>query len=333
MFFLYSFLLTIGFLILRRVLFFRKNMRRVCGSDSENLPDFEQKVNPLLWLHCVSVGETNAARPLVKQIREKFPEYQLVVSNTTLTGQTLAKEIFAADAKLIFYFPFDWKFTVHRALNKIKPNVVLLMETEIWFNFVREAKKSGAKVVLVNGRLSEKSANRYALIRRTMQRVLHYFDLMLMQGQKDAKRMLGLGSRGTKISVTGNIKFDQEFDETESDLTKELRQAFCRFKRRAADRRGQHARAGRILDSRRFQESLEKFDAGKYCRVLMLVPRHPERFAEVANLIKATGFEWAKRSETASPKDKISGNYSARQHRRTAFAVCLWRKLFLSAAV
>ncbi len=303
MFLLYSFLLTAGFLVLLpRFLFQKKyaaNFRERFGC----LPDFDAEGKPVIWLHCVSVGETNAARPLVKELVENFPEYTLVVSTTTLTGQTLAREIFSKDAALVFYFPFDWKFSVRRALNKIKPKVVLLMETEIWFNFVREAGKSGAKVVVVNGRLSEKSASRYALIQKTMQRVFHYVDLMLMQGQKDAKRMLGLGTRGTKIRVTGNIKFDQPFDETESDLTRRFQNRFGVSKDApliiaASTHRPEESL---ILDA---FNKLHKNSKSEKLPRLMLAPRHPERFAEVENLIKDAKFDWVKRSEPASTRDK-----------------------------
>ncbi len=176
MFFFYSFLLTVGFILLLPRFLFQKKYAAGFRERLGHLPNFDAEGKSVIWLHCVSVGETNAARPLVRELKENFPEYKLVVSTVTLTGQTLAREIFANDAALVFYFPFDWKFSVRRALNRIKPNVVLLLETEIWFNFVREAGKSGAKVAIVNGRLSEKSANRYALIPKTMQRVLHYVD-------------------------------------------------------------------------------------------------------------------------------------------------------------
>ncbi len=150
-----------------------------------------------------------------------------MVSTTTLTGQTLAKEVFKDDAELVFYLPFDWKFTVRRALRHIKPRVIILMETELWFNFIRESNKSGAQVFIANGRLSEKSVKRYGLIPKTMRRVLHRVDLALMQTNADMQRLLGLGSRGTKVRVTGNIKFDQHYDSSESDLTKYLRARFA----------------------------------------------------------------------------------------------------------
>ena len=140
-------------------------MRRDFGRGSDNFPIFEQNEKPVLWLHCVSVGETNAALPLAKEILKNFPEYRLVVSTTTKTGQKLAKKIFKDLAELVFYFPFDWRFSVRRALRHIQPKAVLIMETEIWFNFLRETHKSGAKIAIVNGRLSEKSCSGYLYIK------------------------------------------------------------------------------------------------------------------------------------------------------------------------
>ena len=302
MFFLYSFLLTVGFIVLLPRFLFQVKYAAGLRQRFGKLPDFQSSGKPVLWLHCVSVGETNAARPLVKKLKDHFPEYALVVSTTTRTGQNLAKEAFAKDAEFIFYFPFDWKFTVHRVLKKIKPSVVLIMETEIWFNFVREAHKTGVKVFVVNGRLSEKSVSRYAWIPKTMRRVLHHIDLALMQSSTDAKRLLGLGSRNTKVKVTGNIKFDQAFDDAESELTKYLRMRFAV----SADAplivaASTHAPEERLL-LQAFRETWK--NSGGNLPRLMIAPRHPERFAEVEKLVKESGFEWAKRSANESSADK-----------------------------
>jgi 3-deoxy-D-manno-octulosonic-acid transferase len=302
MFFLYSFLLSVAFVVLLPRFLFQKKYATGLRQRFAHLPDFQATDRPVMWLHCVSVGETNAARPLVKELKKNFPDYRLVVSTTTQTGQNLAKEVFKEDAELIFYFPFDWKFTVRRVLRKIKPRVVLIMETEIWFNFVREAHKSGAKIFIVNGRLSEKSVNRYSWIPNTMRRVLHHIDLALMQSGADSKRLLGLGTRNTKVKVTGNIKFDQSYDDTESALTKELRARFAVSKDAplivAASTHAPEERW--ILQA--FKETRKNSKANT--PRLLIAPRHPERFAEVEALIKASGFVWAKRSAETSSRDE-----------------------------
>lgn len=304
MFFLYSFLLTIGFLIFLPRFLFQKKYRASFSQRLGNLPDFEAEGKPVVWLHCVSVGETQAARPLVKELLENFPGYQLVVSTTTLTGQNLAREVFKDEASLIFYFPFDWKFTVRRVLRKIQPSAVLLMETELWFNFIREAAKSGANVVIVNGRLSEKSAGRYRWISKTLRRVLHYVEMALMQTKADAKRLLALGDRNTKIKVTGSIKFDQSFEQAESDLTQKFRERFAVSNDAplivAASTHSPEEKY--ILDA---YKSVYKTMTDRLPR-LMIVPRHPERFDEVADLIKQTGFEWTRRSENPALRDRTA---------------------------
>lgn len=308
MFFLYSLLLTIGYLLLvPRFLFDWTRKGKYAAGVWQRLgylPEFERGEKPVLWLHCVSVGETQAARPLVKKILENFPEYRLVVSTTTNTGQKLAEEIFAGDAELVFYFPLDWKFTVRRALQKIKPSVVLLMETELWFNFLRESYRGGAKISIVNGRLSEKSVNRYLRIGKFMHLVLHYVDLALMQANQDAKRISQLGIRAGKIKVTGNIKYDLRFDETESELTKQLRRRF-NFTEDAPLIVAASTHASEEAWILQAFKAVWKNSESNLPR-LLIAPRHPERFAEVEKLIRDSGFDWAKRSEKPSDRDKTA---------------------------
>ncbi len=263
------------------------------------LPEFEQNGKPVIWLHCVSVGEANAARTLVEEIRRHFPEYRLIVSTTTKTGQNLAETIFKNKAETIFYFPFDWCFSVRRALVNFKPNIVLLMETELWFNFIREAGKSGAVVAIVNGRLSEKSFRRYFYIKNFMRRVFNRVDLALMQTPADAKRLAKLGIRGNKVKITGNIKFDQHFEN--SELTEIFRRRFAV----SADAPLIVAASTHAPEERRILEAFKqiwKSEPEKLPR-LLIAPRHPERFAEVAGQIGKTGYNWVRRSEKESEQD------------------------------
>jgi 3-deoxy-D-manno-octulosonic-acid transferase len=302
MFFLYSFLLTIAFILLSPLLLIRSG-KYLSGFWQRLgfLPKFDAGGKPVIWLHCVSVGETQAARPLVHEIVHAFPNHKLVISTTTRTGQKLAREVFKDSAALVFYFPYDWKFSVRRALRKIKPNVVLLMETEIWFNFIREAGKSDVKVAIVNARLSERSATRFKWISNTFKRVFHYVNLVLAQTPADATRFLAFGIRGTKVKVTGNIKFDQQFNESENKLTGEFRERFgISPDAPLIIAASTHAPEEKLI-LHAFKE-VWKNSTDKLPR-LLLVPRHPERFAEVSQTIKETGFIFAKRSENPSPRD------------------------------
>lgn len=301
MYFLYSFLFAIGFILMSPV-FLLKKEKYAAGFWQRLgfLPEFEKDTRRVVWLHCVSVGETNAARPLVDEIKRQFPTHRLIVSTTTKTGQNHARNIFKGKAEEIFYFPFDFRFAVRRALRRFAPDAVLLVETELWFNFLREANKSGARLAIVNGRLSEKSFRNYSYISKFIRRGLSYIDLALMQSNRDAKRLMALGAHPGKVKVTGNIKFDQSFEQ--SDLTEVFRARFAIAKDAplilAASTHAPEERW--ILEA--FRKVWKDF-SGNLPR-LLIVPRHPERFAEVAEIIGETGFEWVRRSENPSEKDK-----------------------------
>lgn len=305
MFFLYSFLLTIAFIILSPLLIFQSG-KYLAGFLQRlgRLPKFDSQGKPVIWLHCVSVGETQAARPIVTALRQNFPTHKLVVSTTTRTGQKLAKEVFKDEADLVFYFPFDWRFSVRKAFKRIQPEIVLLMETEIWFNFIREAGKKGIKIAIINGRLSEKSANRFKWIKNTFRRVFHYVDLASMQTPADAKRLLSFGIRGTKVKTTGNIKFDQIISQAETKLTEEIKLRFDINK----DAPLIIAASTHSPEEKLILEAFKILwkNSSEVLPRLMLVPRHPERFTEVAQNIKETGFTWVKRSENPSARDKTA---------------------------
>ncbi|MEO8650121.1 MAG: 3-deoxy-D-manno-octulosonic acid transferase [Acidobacteriota bacterium] len=308
MFFLYSILLTAGFIVLLpRFIFDALFNGKYAGGFVERLgfiPKFDALGRPVVWIHCVSVGETNAARPLIEQIHKEHPEISLVISTTTATGQTLAREVFKDTADLIFYFPFDWRSTVNRTLKRIHPAAVLLVETEIWFNFIREASRSGARVAIVNGRLSERSFQRFRFIPRFIRRVLSYLDLAVMQDEADAKRMTSLGLHASKIKVTGNIKFDLELGGAESERTEELRSRFSVSPETpliiaASTHQPEEAW---ILEA---FKNIRDSGNGPMPR-LIIAPRHPERFAAVAEIIQRSGFTWARRSGTVSTHDKTA---------------------------
>ncbi len=306
MYFLYSILLTVGFIVLLPRFIFDAFFKGKYAAGFKQrfgfLSSFQADGKKVIWLHCVSVGEANAARPLVQKIKEKLPDARLIISTTTRTGQELARGVFADIADLVFYFPFDWKSTVRRSLRHLKPSVVLLMETEIWFNFIRETNKSGARIAIVNGRLSERSFNRYSKIKKFMKRVLGYLDLALMQENADATRLMSLGIRASKVRVTGNLKFDHDLNEQETDSTARFRQQFC-ISREAPliIAASTHAPEEKwLLDAFK-----EVWKTSNDCLPrLLIAPRHPERFDEVAELIENTGFTWGRRSDPDASRDK-----------------------------
>jgi len=308
MYFLYSTLLTVASIVLLPRFIFDAIVKGKYSAGFKQrlgfVPKFESPGKKVVWLHCVSVGETNAARPLAIQIKQQFPDTSLIVSTTTRTGQELAGTAFADIADLVFYFPFDWKSTVRRSLKRLSPSVVLLMETEIWFNFIRETDRNHCKVAIVNGRLSARSFKRFNYVRRFMQRVLSHLDLALMQDKAGAKRIMGLGMPASRVRVTGNLKFDHDLDKHETGLTTELRERF-----------GVTPTAPLIIAASTHSPEenwvVEAFRATWKSSTnglprLLIAPRHPERFQEVAELIKKSGFTWVRRSEQPSNRDKTA---------------------------
>lgn len=273
-------------------------------------PEINHDGRKVIWLHCVSVGETNAASPLVDQLISKFPGHRLVISTTTKTGQELAQKLFGEKAEAVFYFPLDFKFSVRTALKAFRPSVVLLMETEIWPRFFREARLFGAKVVIVNGRLSARSFARYNRIGFFIKDVLSNAELALMQGDADAERMSLLGMATSKVRVTGNIKFDQPIS-GEYELTEEFRSRFGLSDENplivAASTHDPEE--GWVLEA--FAKL--RLDESARASRLLIAPRHPERFEAVDAMIRSVGrttltntqpLEYVRRSHPPSAEDK-----------------------------
>jgi 3-deoxy-D-manno-octulosonic-acid transferase len=253
---------------------------------------------PVIWLHCVSVGETQAARPLAKRLKQQFPQHDLVVSTITRTGQTLARDVFRNQAVRIFYFPFDWRWTVRRALKAVNPAVVLIMETELWPNFLRECSKRRIPVALVNGRISRQSYRRYRLISFFLRRVLSSLTIAVMQSEADAERLKALGMREEGLFTAGNLKFDAELAGELTTKTEELRKRFA-FEASAplVLAASTHAPEEQII-----LESIQKLRQKQPVR-LMLAPRHPERFNEVAGLLQKSGLSWTRRTNPPNAND------------------------------
>lgn len=310
MYFIYSLLLGLGFLILlpRFLIDAFRHGKYVAGfrerlGSLSPLPNNEVDDRPVIWIHCVSVGESQAARPLVQSIRGQYPNHRIAISTITLTGQNLAREIFKHDAEKVFYFPFDWRWTARRSLNAIHPDAVLVMETELWPGFLRECKKQQIPVALVNGRLSEQSFRRYRVIRGFMKRILSSLNLAIMQTEADAGRLRALGMNADNTFVSGSLKFDAGTISVTDSLTTEFR---ARFKLTDESplilAASTHAPEERIiLDA--FNHVVGKSESRPR---LMIVPRHPERFAEVAALIGSSGFRWTRRTAPAKAADEQS---------------------------
>ncbi|HKV27113.1 MAG TPA: 3-deoxy-D-manno-octulosonic acid transferase [Candidatus Acidoferrales bacterium] len=187
---------------------FRERMGHLPGAFARGAAD-----HSAIWVHAVSVGEVLAATPLIQGLKDRFPNRQIFVSTTTATGQRVARErIHSADG--VFYFPFDWAGTVRRDFERLKPGLVVILETEIWPNFMREADRADIPVVFANSRISERSFRRFRRfeppIGAFFSRVLHNAELFLAQSSEDAQRLKEMGAPADRIEVSGNMKYDHE---------------------------------------------------------------------------------------------------------------------------
>jgi 3-deoxy-D-manno-octulosonic-acid transferase len=307
MYFIYSLLLSLGFLALlpRFLVDAFRHGKYVAGFCERlgSLSQLSRNGRPVVWVHCVSVGEAQAARPLIRGIKERFPDYLIAVSTITRTGQILARDIFKNEAARVFYFPLDWRWVVRRVLKTVKPNAVLVMETELWPNFLHECKQQRIPVVLVNGRLSEQSFRRYRLIKVFMTRVLSSLTLASMQTAADANRIRALGMRRDRILITGNLKFDAGTKPTTDSVTTEFRNRFSLTGESRLILAASTHDPEEVIILNSFRQVLSRSQLKPR---LMIAPRHPERFREVEDLVKASGLRWVRRSAPLTAADQAA---------------------------
>lgn len=248
-----------------------------------------------IWLHGCSVGEVLAAQPLAFHLRRRFPSARIVVSTTTLTGQALARERFAEYGG-VFYFPFDWPSAVRRVLDHVKPTLVVLLETEIWPNLLRECRSRRIPVIMANGRISQRSFRRYRLVKGFLRRVLEGYSLFIMKADEDAERIRALGAPTSKVVVGGNLKYDRDVVEKGrlDSIAKNL------------DHLLRLSQGPPLIVAGSTHEGEEPIVLGALRQIrrhpdlrqvrLLLAPRHPERFDEVATMVERSGFTVVRRS-------------------------------------
>jgi 3-deoxy-D-manno-octulosonic-acid transferase len=250
----------------------------------------------VIWVHAVSVGETRAAVPLLRALKAAYPQSALLLSNVTETGHAIAGGLKDVDVRL--FFPFDLSWVVRRALAQIKPSLIVIVETEIWPNFVRLARQDGIPVLLVNGRISDRSYPRYRRARWLLRPILERFSAFCMQTQQDAERIRGMGAPPERVEVTRNLKFDMQATVPDPAAAASLRQSL-RLSDRASIWVAGSTHAGEeevVLDV--YQQLLAEGRA----LVLVLVPRHPERCRGVGEMLSGRGIPFVLRTavETAS---------------------------------
>jgi len=243
-----------------------------------------------LWLHAVSVGEVNLLAPLVDRIAQQWPDWQCVLSTTTAAGMAVARKKYPHLS--VFYCPLDFSWATARAMRRIRPNLLVLAELELWPNLISAARRHGAKVAVVNGRLSQRSYCGYRLIRPLAAQMLRQIDLIAAQDQTYAERFRALGARPECVHVTGSMKYDGAQTDRNNPAT-------ARLKRLAGlddDDIVLLAGSTQVEEEIAVLEVFRRLSADYRRLRLIIVPRHPQRFEAVARWLDDSGYRWQRRS-------------------------------------
>lgn len=256
---------------------------------------------PVIWLHCVSVGETRAAEPLVKALLLQYPNHQILLSHTTPTGRATSKTLFGDSVNRV-YLPYDVPFAVKRFLKYFSPTIGVLLETELWFNLIAECKKLDIPLLLINARLSEKSMRGYQKIPKLLNECFNNLTTIAAQTQQDAERLKNLGAKN--IDVFGNLKFDVRPPQNATKQGQLLRNLIGQDRPvflAASTRDDSNINEEELILQTLAQAKIENL-------ITIIVPRHPQRFDEVAALLTKKGWAFERKStleRAPSAKTKI----------------------------
>ena len=242
-----------------------------------------------IWIHAVSFGEVQAAQPLIEHLLRQHPTKPILVTTTTPTGKQRLHSLFPERVTHL-YTPYDLYSIMARFLDRVSPHLVIVMETEIWPNMLRACEERGIDVVLANARLSERSARGYARLGKFTRTTLSRFTAISAQSEADARRFRALGANKSRVRVTGSIKFDTRLPSSLLDKTEVLRRLWGTHRSVWVAASTHEGEDEQVLDAHR--AVLRQCPSA----LLVLVPRHPERFDRVAALVKKQGFDLARRS-------------------------------------
>ncbi len=251
-------------------------------------PHLPETCGRAIWLHAVSVGEVLSCQQLVRQLRNRFPGVKLLVSTTTPAGQEMAREKLGSWVDGVFYAPLDLPFAVRATMRRVRPRLLVVAETEIWPNLFREAKRHGAGLMMVNARISDRSAGRYRLLRFFFRRVLRLPDVILAQSGTDRHRLIQAGAPHDNVQVSGNLKFD--VDAGEAPPPQAVKAMLKRLRPEAVVLAG----STREGEEQFVLEAFRRLSAQRL--LLILAPRHPRRAGEVAKLLEQAGCPFLRRS-------------------------------------
>lgn len=248
---------------------------------------------PVIWLHAVSVGETRATVSLVTKLRTAYPDHQILLTHTTPTGRATSEQLYG-DEVLRVYLPYDYPFAVRRFLRHFQPKIGILMETEIWFNLIHEGHAAGVPMLLLNARLSDKSAKGYARFASLTRSALCSLAAVAAQTPDDASRLTALGARN--VTVMGNLKFDIAPPPAMLALGRDLRAQF-----------GTQRPVFLAASTREGEEALllDAWQASGLAALLVIVPRHPQRFDEIAGMLTKRGLRYQRRSENRAVESDV----------------------------
>ena len=256
----------------------------------QSLPAQRDPAAPLIWIHAVSVGETVAATPLVKQLRHDYPTHQILITTTTPTGSARVVELFG-DTVLHAYLPYDTAGAMRRFVKKFQPCLLILMETELWPNLIHACHRREVPVVLANARLSARSARGYRRFAGLTRPMLKKLELIAAQSDEDADRLIAAGADSEDVRVTGSLKFIVEVDYS-APLAAGVFDVINESERLVII-----ASSTRVGEEEKVLSAFERVLSSHPSTLLLLVPRHPERFDEVAKLVQARGLSLGRRSE------------------------------------
>ena len=271
---------------------YRQRWQERLGIYTDKTP---HRVRPL-WIHAVSVGETLAIVPLVKLIQERHPQLPIVMTTMTPTGAERVEAIFA-DSVTHYYCPYDLPCALQRFLHKVNPVGCVIVETELWPNLVNACSTSNVPLLVANARLSARSAKGYARFAKIAEQMLRQIDLIAVQNETDAQRFLKLGLPESSMQVTGSIKFDVVVPEGAERLAMALRELWGKNRPVLIGASTHEGEETMLLNV--YKQLLDRFPE----LLLVLVPRHPERFTPVAEQIKSLGLKCARRSLGQQPNE------------------------------
>ena len=249
---------------------------------------------PVIWVHAVSVGETIAAAPMVRRLLGRNPNATILLTAMTDTGLAQAQKMFGNQVQYA-YVPYDTPGAVKRFLARVQPRILVIMETEIWPNLISQSRRAGVPVFLINARLSERSARGYERIRSLARPIMQSISWVAAQADQDAARFRRIGVATDKIAVTGSVKFDVDIEPRVREQAKRLRQQIGTRPVWIAGSTHDGEDSQLLKTHQRLLEAVPE-------ALMIIVPRHPERFELVANAIVNEGFSLARRSLNDSPK-------------------------------